>query len=453
VNFNISRRQFLQYCAASAAALGLSQTDLLKLERALAVPSTGCGSPTPSVVWMSGQNCTGCQTSLLNRVVDCAGTGYYDGDLLEALTSAAPGTLQGTPSDPVPELNVVNDVADLLVGDAVGFVVPQVSRALGWAPFPDGHVTLEWLTTVQAGAGDINTEHLKNVVEGGGFFLLLDGAIPGATDVLPGGSPFEQLRYSERYSLAFDNETYSGTKVIDWIDLGVPVTLADALRWMLNSGNCLAVLCVGSCSCYGGIPGAAGNTTGAKGYWTVSSNKAGTIPHQTKSWLYMNQTMMYGVDINRYITAALPPVVNIPGCPPHPDWIIYPVAHFLIHAALPEIDAYSKRPKVLFENNGPFCYANCANRTTKGTTPVPGDPDTAAMFLGDSGCTQALGCRGESVFGDCPIRQKNVFDDGTVNNWCVGSDKGPNIANARHVCQGCIEPGFPDRFSSFYKER
>ena len=32
----ISREQFLQYCTASAAALGLSQMDLLKLEKALA---------------------------------------------------------------------------------------------------------------------------------------------------------------------------------------------------------------------------------------------------------------------------------------------------------------------------------------------------------------------------------------------------------------------------------
>gem|GEM_PF-6425672 len=45
MNLNITRRQFLQYCTASAAALGLSQTDLLKLGKALATPQAGCTSP------------------------------------------------------------------------------------------------------------------------------------------------------------------------------------------------------------------------------------------------------------------------------------------------------------------------------------------------------------------------------------------------------------------------
>ena len=72
---------------------------------------------------------------------------------------------------------------------------------------------------------------------------------------------------------------------------------------------------------------------------------------------------------------------------------------------------------------------------------------------GDEGCLKTLGCKGEVTFGDCPIRMKNVFDDGTANNWCVGGPGGAgqgwwnpvyNIADARHPCQGCIQPGFPD---------
>jgi Ni,Fe-hydrogenase I small subunit len=45
---------------------------------------------------------------------------------------------------------------------------------------------------------------------------------------------------------------------------------------------------------------------------------------------------------------------------------------------------------------------------------------------------------------------KNVFDDGTKNNWCVGGPGG-QIADARHPCQGCIEYDFPDGKSPFYE--
>jgi hydrogenase small subunit len=65
----ITRRQFLQYCTASAAALGLSQLDLLKLEKALAANVCGCEDfDVPHVIWMQGQSCGGCTLSILNRI-------------------------------------------------------------------------------------------------------------------------------------------------------------------------------------------------------------------------------------------------------------------------------------------------------------------------------------------------------------------------------------------------
>ncbi len=53
----ITRRQFLQYCTASAAALGLSQTDLLELEKALAADVCGCED-------MGSHMSSGCRTVL-----------------------------------------------------------------------------------------------------------------------------------------------------------------------------------------------------------------------------------------------------------------------------------------------------------------------------------------------------------------------------------------------------
>lgn len=56
----ITRRDFLKWAAVSAATLGLSATDLFKLEQALASGSA------PPVIWLQGSLCTGCTISLLN---------------------------------------------------------------------------------------------------------------------------------------------------------------------------------------------------------------------------------------------------------------------------------------------------------------------------------------------------------------------------------------------------
>ncbi|AZR72947.1 [NiFe] hydrogenase small subunit HydA [Anoxybacter fermentans] len=56
----ITRREFLKWAATSAAALGLSQLDLLRLEKVLA------DSSAPPVIWIQGASCSGCAISLLN---------------------------------------------------------------------------------------------------------------------------------------------------------------------------------------------------------------------------------------------------------------------------------------------------------------------------------------------------------------------------------------------------
>jgi hydrogenase small subunit len=58
----LTRRDFLKMCGISAATLGLSQFDLLRLHEALANDSA------PPVIWLQGSSCTGCSVSFLNRV-------------------------------------------------------------------------------------------------------------------------------------------------------------------------------------------------------------------------------------------------------------------------------------------------------------------------------------------------------------------------------------------------
>jgi hydrogenase small subunit len=58
----IARRDFLKYCGLSAAAIGLSASDLGLLEKALANPNA------PTVAWIQGASCVGCSISLLDRI-------------------------------------------------------------------------------------------------------------------------------------------------------------------------------------------------------------------------------------------------------------------------------------------------------------------------------------------------------------------------------------------------
>jgi len=59
---NISRRDFLKYAGASAAALGLSRWQIEQATQALSAAAK------PPVIWLSGSGCTGCSVSLLNAV-------------------------------------------------------------------------------------------------------------------------------------------------------------------------------------------------------------------------------------------------------------------------------------------------------------------------------------------------------------------------------------------------
>lgn len=65
---SITRRGFVGYCVSSAAALGLSSLDLLRLRASLANPNA------PKVIWLQGAGCTGCSISFLNRIAAAAPT-------------------------------------------------------------------------------------------------------------------------------------------------------------------------------------------------------------------------------------------------------------------------------------------------------------------------------------------------------------------------------------------
>jgi hydrogenase small subunit len=163
------------------------------------------------------------------------------------------------------------------------------------------------------------------------------------------------------------------------------------------AAGAIAIVNVGTCSSYGGIPAASPNPTGAKG-----------VP-----------SLVSGV-----------PVINLPGCPMNADNLTATLVHFLTFGALPATDSEG-RPLFAY---GERIHDHCERRAHF-------DAGQFALEWGDDGhrsgwCLYKLGCKGPSTFHNCPSVRWN---GGT--SWPIG---------AGHGCVGCSEPGFWDTMSPFY---
>lgn len=118
-------------------------------------------------------------------------------------------------------------------------------------------------------------------------------------------------------------------------------------------------------------------------------------------------------------------VINLPGCPCNPDWVIGTLAH-IITKGRPELD--DKNRPILFY--GVTIHDRCPRRSFF-------DKGIFATKLGEEECMFKLGCRGPVTRTDCPTRKWN----GRVN-WPIG-DNTP--------CIGCANLAFPDGMEPFVR--
>ncbi len=236
---------------------------------------------------------------------------------------------------------------------------------------PGKHVNVRFLTTIMAGQGQQVVDILESASQGpdGSFILVMEGSI--------------QLTHPAFAVL--------GEK--DGREVPISEMAADLAR------RAMAVVAMGTCSAFGGIPSGEPNPTGA-------------------------------VSIAELLVreGIKTPVVNIPGCPPHPDWLVGTLAavmrYGLDKVAVDEIG----RPKMFY---GALVHETCPRRA---------DFDAAkfAEAFGEPGCLYELGCKGPVTYADCP---KRMWNSGT--SWCIG---------AGSPCHGCVEPDFPDRLSPLYRK-
>jgi hydrogenase small subunit len=192
-----------------------------------------------------------------------------------------------------------------------------------------------------------------------------------------------------------------------WCAMGVdavpnPVPTAEWLRRM--APGAAAVIAIGTCATWGGIPAAYGNPTGA-----------------------MSVMDFLG---KGYRSALGVPVVNVPGCSPVGDNFTETVAAILLFlqglGPLPEFDELG-RPAWLFNQT---VHQRCVRAGYY-------EEGSFAERYGDRECLVEIGCWG-------PVVQCNITERGAINH--VGG-----CMNTGGICIGCTMPGFPDRFAPFYK--
>jgi hydrogenase small subunit len=164
-------------------------------------------------------------------------------------------------------------------------------------------------------------------------------------------------------------------------------------------GGAAAVIAIGTCAAFGGLPAAAPNPTGAL-------SVADAVP-------------------------GLKALINLPACPANVENLTALVVYFLTFKRWPPLDSY-RRPLFAY---GKTIHDNCERRAHF-------DASQYVESWGDEGhrtgyCLYKMGCKGPVSHQNCP----NVRWNGGTS-WPIGCG---------HPCIGCAEPDFWDKMTPFYK--
>ncbi len=219
-------------------------------------------------------------------------------------------------------------------------------------------LSVDYHETIMAAAGKQAEEAKQKTLAAGGYLLVVEGSIPQANDgiycCIGGRSAMDLLQEA--------------------------------------AANAAAVVAVGTCAAFGGLPQASPNPTKAVGVMDLIKDK---------------------------------PVLNLPGCPYNVVNLTATVVHFLTFGALPAMDELH-RPLFAY---GALIHDNCERRGHF-------DRGEFVRAWGDAGhqagwCLYQMGCKGPVTSHNCPSVRWN---EGV--SWPVGGG---------HGCIGCSEPSFWER--------
>jgi hydrogenase small subunit len=216
-------------------------------------------------------------------------------------------------------------------------------------------------------------------VEGSGRYLLVvEGSVP-----INDHGRFCTFGLKDSKHKLMQNQVHDDKTMLEWFAELVP-------------GAAAAVM-VGNCAAYGGIPSMNEGITGARG----------------------------AADIIREMDEDKP-IVNVAGCPPHPDWIMGTLIDTLLWLTgdkeKPELDDYGRLQRFY----GTTIHDNCERRVAFDSKRFL--EDWHELEPEENRCMIRLGCRGPRTQADCPTRRWN-----NATSWCVAVNS---------PCYGCTNPDY-----------
>lgn len=160
-------------------------------------------------------------------------------------------------------------------------------------------------------------------------------------------------------------------------------------------------LAVGSCTAFGGMSRVNKNITEVKGLQYTGEQRGGLL----------------GVD---YTSQAKLPVVNIAGCPAHPEWILHTIQSIAFKLFDEQAIDQLQRPKFYTQH---LAHHACPKNEYY-------EYKASASKAGQSGCLmENLGCKATQAQADCNIRLWNGHG---------------SCPKAGYACINCTEPGFEE---------
>ena len=212
-------------------------------------------------------------------------------------------------------------------------------------------INLAYHPNLMSLAGDSAVAMIKDAQAMGKYILAVEGGVPAA---------------------------FNGFACTAWSDSTGEVTFQQAINDLAARAS--SILCIGTCASWGGIPAAPPNPA------MIKSVKAATGKN----------------------------TINIAGCPPHPDWIVWSISQLLLGKRMP-LDKFG-RPRSLYNKK---VHDRCPRE----------DNDEAQTYGMDKLCLEELGCRGHSAKCNAP---RDLWNNKA--SWCC---------DANALCIGCTEPEFP----------
>ena len=248
-------------------------------------------------------------------------------------------------------------------------------------------ISLDYHHTLQAASGHAAEEaRIAAMKENWGkYILVVDGSIP---------------------TLDMGYSTIAGISNLD--------------MFLETAAGAAAIISVGTCAAYGGIPHAYPNPTGAYSVEDIVKKFGdGTLDGISPATLKLDLS-----------SVTSKPIINVPGCPPIPVVITGVLTHFLTFGSIPELD-HLGRPKTFY---GQSIHDRCYRRPfyDKGLFAETFDDEGAKKGW----CLYKLGCKGPTTYNACATTKWN-------NGTSFPIESG-------HPCLGCSEPDFWDG-GGFYK--